>query len=134
MVQSHLMSPLYHLNFPVFRQKAVMSYFSQQRSWCMVEITKTNSVVTLQRASIRKINGSPPTIKESICTHTVLLFAILASIFYAEYVSKNLSTQNSFILNVLYKRNLLYFNIKKSPNYAVLYTKNTYQMHRIMRS
>jgi len=55
-------------NFPARRQRAVkckMALTSQQRGWCVLEIHKTNSVVTVERAIKRKFNVDPPT-KKSI--------------------------------------------------------------------
>ena len=53
-------------NFPARRQKAVkckMALNSQQRSWCVLEFHKTNSVVIVQRAFKHKFNVDPPTNK-----------------------------------------------------------------------
>jgi len=46
-------------NFPARCQRAVkckMALTSQQRSWCVVEFHKTNSVVTVHRAFKLKFN------------------------------------------------------------------------------
>jgi len=39
-----------------------MALTSQQRSWCVLEFHKTNSVVTVQRVFKLKFNVDPPTI------------------------------------------------------------------------
>jgi hypothetical protein len=49
-------------NFPAHHQRAVkckMAFTSQQRSWCVLEVHKTNSVVTVQRAFKLKLNVDP---------------------------------------------------------------------------
>jgi hypothetical protein len=59
-------------NFPARRQRAVkckMALTSQQRSWCVLEFRKTNSVVTVQRAFKLKFNVEPPTNKSILKWH-----------------------------------------------------------------
>ena len=59
-------------NFPACRQRAVkckMALTSQQRSWCVLEFHKTNSVVIVQRAFKLKFNVDPPTNKSILKWH-----------------------------------------------------------------
>ena len=46
-----------------------MALTSQQRSWCVLEFYKTNSVVTVQRALKLKFNVDPPTNKSILKWH-----------------------------------------------------------------
>jgi hypothetical protein len=43
--------------------KSKMALTPEQRSWCVLEFAKTNSVVTVQRAFKRRFNVDPPTNK-----------------------------------------------------------------------
>jgi len=59
-------------NFSSCRQRAVkcnMALTSQQRSWCVLEFQKTNSVVTVQIAFKLKFNVDPPTNKPILKWH-----------------------------------------------------------------
>ena len=59
-------------NFPASRQTAVkfkMALTSQQRSWCVLEFHKTNTVVTVQRAFKLKFNVDSPTNKSILKWH-----------------------------------------------------------------
>ena len=59
-------------NFPAGRQRAVkckMALTSQQRSWCVVEFHKANSVVTVLLAFKLKFNVDPSTNKSILKWH-----------------------------------------------------------------
>ena len=58
--------------FPARRQRAAKcktALTSQQRSWCVLEFHKTNSVVTVQRDFKLKFNVDPPTNKSILKWH-----------------------------------------------------------------
>ena len=60
-------------NFTARRQRAVkckMALTSQQRSWCVLEFHKTNSVVNVQLCFKLKFNVDPPTNKSILKWHS----------------------------------------------------------------
>jgi len=53
--------------------KCKVALTSQQRSWCVLDFHKTNSVVTVQRAFKLKFNLDPPTKKSILKWHRNLI-------------------------------------------------------------
>jgi len=87
-------------NFPTRRHTAVkckMALTSQQRSRCVLEFYKINSVVTVQRAFKLKFNMDPPTNKSILKWHRNFIERGLQPWMSCRNASLQLSTPSSRI-------------------------------------